>query len=368
MVEKIKVGNRYIGEGEPVFIAAEISCNHLQKKDYALKLIEEAKAAGADGVKFQTYTPDTITADIDNEYFRIKGTLWEGKTLYELYNEAYTPWEWFPELKDKADEEGLIFFSSPFDETSVDLLEKLDCPIYKIASFEINHIPLLRYIASKKKPIILSTGVSTLEDIELALKSIREEGLEEIAVLKCTSAYPAPVNEMNLATIKDIKERFDVVPGLSDHTINIMVTVVAVSMGAKIIEKHFMLDRKAGGPDAEFSLEPAEFKNMVKAVRDTEQMEPNELKEKIKSLGEVEQAIGKVNYELTEKVKNHKFFMRSIFVVKDMKEGEIFSRDNIRVIRPNKGMHPKYYSGILGKKAKKNIEKGTPLESNMVEE
>ena len=282
-----------------------------------------------------------------------------------MYKEAYTPWDWFPEFKDKADEEGLVFFSSPFDETAVDLLEELDCPVYKIASFEINHIPLLKYVAKKKKPIMLSTGVSTLEDIELALKSIREEGNENIIVLKCTSAYPAHVNEMNLVTISDIKKRFGVIPGLSDHTLSSMVPVIAVSMGAKIIEKHFILDRKEGGPDAEFSIEPNEFREMVKAIREAEQAEPNEVIKKIKGADE---AIGEVTYGLTEKAKNHKFFMRSIFVVKDVKEGELFNHDNIRVIRPNKGMHPKHYSRILGKKAKKNIGKGTPLEPNMVEE
>lgn len=349
MVEKIKVGNRYIGEGESVFIAAEISCNHLQKKEYALKLIEEAKEAGADGVKFQAYTPDTMTIDVDNEYFRIKGTIWEGKTLYQLYQGAYTPWEWLSELKDKTKDEGLTFFCTPFDKTSVDLLEKLNVQVYKIASFEINDIPLLRYVASKKKPIILSTGVASNEDIELALSTIRNEGNDEIAILKCTSSYPAPFSEMNLRTMQDMKEKFGVVVGLSDHTLGITVPVTAVSLGARIIEKHFILDRKMGGPDSKFSLEPHEFKDMVKAVRGAEE------------------ALGDVTYELTSKSKEHKFFMRSIFVVKDIAKGSEFTADNIRVIRPNVGLHPKHYEELLGKKAKIDIKRGTPLESEMVE-
>ena len=344
----ITIGSKRIGEGKPVFIIAEISCNHLQKKDLALKMIGEAKVAGADAVKFQTYTPDTITLDVDNEHFRIKGTLWNGRTLHDLYKEAYTPWDWFPELQDRAKKEGLEFFSSPFDETAVDFLEKLDVPAYKIASFEINHIPLIKYTARLKKPILVSTGVATLSDIELAVQTIRGQKNEQIILLKCTSAYPAPLNEMNLLTIPDIAKRFGVVAGLSDHSMNPNVAVAAVAVGAKVVEKHFILDRKLGGPDVEFSLEPAEFKSMVTAIRETEE------------------ALGKVTYELGEKTKKHLFAMRSIFVAKDMKKGDKFTTENIRVVRPGNGLHPRHYEEMLGKVAK-GFEKGTPLERSMVE-
>ena len=347
--EKMKIGNRLVGKGEPCFIVAEISCNHHQKKEHALKLIEEAKNAGADGVKFQTYTPDTITLDADTEYFKISGTLWEGKTLYELYSEAYTPWEWFRDLKEKAEGLGLAFFSSPFDETAADFLEGLGVPAYKVASFEINHIPLLKHIAEKKKPIILSTGVSTLEDIELAVKTIREAGNQEIAILKCTSSYPALYNEMNLSTIADIRDRFGVVSGLSDHSMSISVPVAAAAVGASIIEKHFTLSREAGGPDAKFSLEPKEFREMVKLVR------------------EAEEALGNVDYEPTEKAKEHRFLMRSIFASDDIKKGGELTKENIRVVRPGNGMHPKHYPEVLGKRAKLDIKKGTPLSREMVE-
>ena len=276
----ITIGNKKIGEGNPVFIIAEISCNHLQKKDLALKMNGEAKGTGVDAVKFQTYTPDTITLDVDNEYFQIKGTLWNGRTLHDLYKEAYTPWDWFPELQDRAKQEGLEFFSSPFDESAVDFLEKLDVPAYKIASFEINHIPLIKHVARLGKPIMVSTGVATSADIELAVQTIRGQKNDQIILLKCTSAYPAPLNEMNLNTIPDLAKRFGVVSGLSDHSMNPNVAVAAVAVGAKVIEKHFILDRNLGGPDVEFSLEPAELKAMVKAIRETEE------------------ALGEVTYEL----------------------------------------------------------------------
>ncbi|MBU1165638.1 pseudaminic acid synthase [Candidatus Micrarchaeota archaeon] len=348
MINRIKIGKRYVGEGEPVLMVAEVSCNHLQKKEYAIRLIEEAKNAGVDAVKFQTYTPDTMTIDAKNEHFMIKGSLWDGRTLYDLYREAYTPWEWFPELKDRTEQEGMIFISSPFDDTAVDFLEKLGTPAYKVASFEINHIPLLKKIARTKKPVIFSTGLATLDDIQLAIETIKNEGNEQIGVLKCTSAYPAPVSEMNLRTIDEIRKRFGVVVGLSDHSMGIAAPATAVAFGASIIEKHIILDRKMGGPDAAFSLEPTEFKQLVDAVR------------------EVEQALGKLSFELTEKAKEHRIFMRSIFVVKDIKKGEIITPENIKVIRPNKGMHPKYYEGILGKPAKKDIKRGTPLSKEMV--
>ncbi len=345
----IKIGDRKVGNTEPCFIVAEISCNHLQKKDYALKLIEEAKAAGADAVKFQTYTPDTITIKSDNEHFRIKGTLWEGRTLYDLYAEAYTPWDWFPDLKDRAKEEGLTFFSSPFDESAVDFLEKLDIPAYKIASFEITHIPLIKKAAATKKPIILSTGLASLTDIELAIATIKGEANNQIAVLKCTSAYPAPYSEMNLRTITNIEETFGVVSGLSDHSMGIAAPVAAVALGAKIIEKHFIMDRKYGGPDAEFSLEPTEFKDMVKAVRNAEE------------------SLGEVSYTLGKKAREHRFFMRSIFVVKDIKKGEKLSPENMKVIRPGNGLAPVHYTDVIGKRTKKDVKRGTPLDWEMIE-
>jgi len=347
-MKAISIGGRKVGDGQPCLIIAEISCNHLQKKEYALKLIEEAKGAGADAVKFQTYTPDTMTMDSDNEYFRIKGTIWEGRTLYDLYKEAYTPWDWFPELKDRAKQEGLVFFSTPFDETAVDFLEKLGVPAYKIASFEINHIPLLKYVASKGKPVIFSTGVATLGDIELALNTIRAQKNEQAIMLKCTSAYPAPLNEVNLRTMVDMRQRFDTLVGLSDHSMSTIVPADAVALGACVVEKHFILRRSDGGPDAEFSLEPKEFREMAKAIRDTEQ------------------ALGKVSYESSSKVSEHKPIMRSIFVVKDIRKGERFTKENIRVIRPGYGMHPKHYEEVLGKTAKKDIKRGTPLETGMV--
>ncbi|HNT60368.1 MAG TPA: pseudaminic acid synthase [Candidatus Bilamarchaeaceae archaeon] len=347
-MKTITIGKRRVGHGEPCLIVAEISCNHLQKKEYALKLIGEAKAAGADAVKFQTYTPDTITIDSDNEYFRIKGTLWNGRKLYDLYKEAYTPWDWFPELKDRAEEDGLVFFSTPFDETAVDFLEKLSVPAYKIASFEINHIPLIKYVAGKGKPVIFSTGVGTREDIELALKTIRAQKNEQIIMMKCTSAYPAPVGEMNLATIPDMERKFGVLAGLSDHSMNEVVPVSAVAAGACVVEKHFMLRRSEGGPDAAFSLEPAEFKKMVEMIRNTEA------------------ALGEATYENTEEAGKHKFIMRSIFAVEDIRKGEKFTRENIRVIRPGHGLHPKHYEEILGKAARAGIKRGTPLKLEMV--
>lgn len=348
-MKEIRIANRLVGKNEPVFIVAEISANHLHKKDYALRLIEEAKAAGADAVKFQTYTPDTITIDVDNEYFRIKGTIWEGRILYDLYKEAYTPWEWFPELKDRAEDEGLVFFSTPFDETAVDFLEKLDVPAYKIASFEINHIPLIKYVARKGKPIIFSTGVGTLEDIELALKTIRGEGNEQIIMMKCTSAYPAPVGEMNLRTIPDMEKRFGVLVGLSDHSMNPVVPVSAVAVGACVVEKHFVLRRSEGGPDAEFSLEPMEFRKMVEMIRDTEN------------------AMGNLDYGLGKKVKEHLFSLRSIFVTEDINGGEKITEKNIRIIRPGYGLHPKHYAEVIGKRAKKRLTRGTPLSWDMID-
>ena len=350
--KKVKISDdKYIGENESVFIVAEMSANHLQKFDLAVKIIKEAARAGADAIKLQTYTPDTMTLDVDNKYFRInQGTIWDGRTLYDLYKEAYTPWEWQPKLQKIAEDEGLIFFSTPFDETAVDFLEKLNVPVYKIASFEITDIPLIEYIAKKGKPIILSTGIARLSDIELSLDTIRAQGNDQIILLKCTSAYPAPIEDANLRVIPNLAETFDVISGLSDHTTGIVSPVMATALGAKVIEKHFTLDRSLGGPDAKFSLEPDEFKEMVKAVR------------------QAEKALGNITYELTEKQKKSRELARSLFVVKDIKKGDIFTEENVKPIRPGFGLHPKYYKSILGRKAKIDIEKGMPLKLEYVDD
>ncbi|MDF2882757.1 MAG: pseudaminic acid synthase [Clostridiaceae bacterium] len=344
MCDVIKVKNKLIGKQQPAFIVAEISANHNGSFDSAVKLIKEAAKTGVDAVKLQTYTADTITLNCDNEYFQIKqGTLWDGRTLYDLYKEAYTPWEWQPKLKKIAEEEGLICFSSPFDKTAVDFLEEINVPAYKVASFEITDIPLIEYMASKGKPMILATGIATLSDIEEAVNACRRMGNNQIAVLKCTSAYPAPIEEINLKTIPNIAETFGVIPGLSDHTLGITVPIAAVSLGAKIVEKHFTLCRADGGPDAAFSLEPEELKNMVKSIR------------------EAEKALGTVRYDLSDKMKKSREFSRSLFVVKDMKKGDIFTKENLKSIRPGFGIHPRYYNEILGKKVNSAVKMGTPM-------
>lgn len=349
MIKEFKINNKRIDNNSPVFIVAELSANHLHNFDNAVKLIKEAAKAGADAIKLQTYTADTITIDCDNEYFQIKqGTLWDGRTLHDLYKEAYTPWEWQPKLKKIAEEEGLVCFSSPFDKTAVDFLEDMNVPAYKVASFEITDIPLIEYIASKGKPVILATGIATLSDIEEAVNACKRMGNNQIAILKCTSAYPAPLEDVNLRTIPNLSETFDVVVGLSDHTLGISVPIAAVALGAKIVEKHFTLCRADGGPDAAFSLEPDELKAMVKSIRETEK------------------ALGQVSYGLTEKMKKSREFSRSLFVVKDVKEGETFTKENIRSIRPGFGMETKYYKDILGKCAKSDIIKGTPMAWNLI--
>lgn len=339
----MKIENFKFGAGNKVFIIAELSANHNQDFDIAVKTIKAMKESDADAVKLQTYTPDTMTIDCDNKYFQIKEGLWKGKTLYQLYQEAYTPWEWQPKLKKIAEDLGLICFSSAFDKTAVDFLEKMNVPAYKVASFEITDIPLIEYIASKGKPVIISTGIATLSDIEEAVSACKRMGNEQIILLKCTSAYPAPIEEANLLTILNMKETFRTVVGLSDHTLGSSVAIASVALGAKIIEKHFILDRNLGGPDAAFSMEPAEFKQMVKSIR------------------EVEKAMGKVTYDLTEKQKKSRMFSRSLFVVKDMKKGEVFTEENVRSIRPGWGLEPKYLKDVLGKKANSNLKKGTPI-------
>ena len=343
------ISDKKIGEGYPTFIIAELSANHMNDFDIAVKTIEAMADAGADAVKFQTFTPDTITIDCDNEYFHIKqGTVWDGQILHELYEDAYMPWDWQPKLKKVAEDLGLIVFSSPFDITSVDFLEDMGVPAYKIASFEITDIPLIEYVASKGKAIIISTGIASLEDIELAVKTCLNTGNDKIALLKCTSSYPAPLEEINLNTIPDINDKFGVIVGLSDHTLGGEVSTAAVALGASIIEKHFILDRNIGGPDSEFSMEPNEFKAMVDSIRN------------------VEKALGRVSYVLSDKMKSNREFSRSLFVVKDMKKGDIITEDNVRSIRPGFGLHPKYLKEILGKRINKDLKKGTPFKLEFI--
>jgi pseudaminic acid synthase len=324
-----------------VFIVAELSANHNGSLDTAIETVKAAKRAGADAIKLQTYTADTLTMDSDKPDFIINnGSIWDGKSFYELYQEAFTPWEWHEELFGVAKEEGLVCFSSPFDPSAVDFLEQLNVPAYKIASFEITDIPLIEYTASKGKPMILSTGIATEEDIELALKTIREQGNEQIALLKCTSSYPAPLEEANLVMIREFEQKYGVLSGLSDHTLGITAPVVATCMGAKIIEKHFILNKSIGGPDAPFSLDEREFSEMVDAVR------------------MAESAIGNLDYRLTPKQQKGRDFSRSLYVVKDIKKGELFTEENIRSIRPGFGLHPKFYKSIIGTKALYDFKMG----------
>jgi len=347
---KLKIGNRFIGDDEKVFVIAELSANHNQDFNIAIESIKAIKECGADAVKLQTYTPDTITIDSDKEFFQIKqGTIWDGSTLYKLYQKAFTPWEWQPKLKQYAEELGLICFSSPFDFSAVDFLESINVPAYKVASFEIVDLPLIEYIASKKKPIIISTGIATEDEIKEAIETCRKVGNDDIVLLKCTSEYPAPIEEANLSAINYLKEKYNVIVGLSDHTLGVDVAIASVTLGAKVIEKHFIIDRNIGGPDASFSLEPNEFKQMVESIRN------------------VEKAIGKPNFELNEKIKRSRKFARSLFVVKDIEKGEILTNYNVRSIRPNYGLAPKYLKDVLGKKAKAKIEKGTPLTWDLID-
>lgn len=348
MSHTLSINNRKIGDGQPVYIIAELSANHNQNFDEAVRLIHAAKDAGADAVKIQTYTADTLTISCSNEYFTIeKGTLWEGKNLYDLYAEAYTPWEWQPQLKKIAHDIGIPLFSTPFDPTSVDFLEKMDVPAYKIASFEIVDIPLIQRVAKTGKTIIMSTGMATLAEIEEAITCIRETGNNQIILLKCTSTYPAIPEEMNLRTIPHMSDTFNVPVGLSDHTLGIAVPVAAVALGAVVVEKHLTLSRSTPGPDSAFSLEPHEFKAMVDAIRVTEK------------------ALGRVNYQVTEHEKSSRIFRRSLFLVTDIKKGEIFSDENVRSIRPGHGLLPKYLEMVIGKHAVQDFKKGTPLNWDM---
>lgn len=344
----MKIGNREIGGNAPAYIIAEMSANHAGSIKNAKKIIHAAKAAGADCIKIQTYTADTLTIDCDKPYFQVGAGTWDGENLYKLYEKAFTPWEWQAELKKEAESIGLDFFSTPFDKSSVDFLEEMGIGFYKIASFEIVDIPLIKYVASKGKPIIMSTGMASLAEIEDAVNAMKSQGNNQLALLRCASAYPAITDEMNLMTMKNMAEVFDVPVGLSDHSMGSVGAVTAVAMGAKIIEKHFCLDRAIENPDSSFSMNPEEFSQMVKDVR------------------QAEKAIGKVCYGASEQEKNSMVFRRSIFCVKDIEPGEVLTEENIRVIRPGYGMAPKYYEEILGQVALQKIERGTPMEYRMI--
>lgn len=325
-----------------IFLVAELSANHHQSKDIALKTIKAAKESGADAVKLQTYTPECLTLNCNSKYFQIQGTLWEGKNFYQLYQEAMTPWEWHKDLFEYAKELGIICFSSPFSKEGVDFLEELGNPIYKVASFEIVDLELIEYMAKTKKPIILSKGIATKEEIKEALDVCKKE-VKDITLLQCTSSYPAPLNEANLSLIPKMQKDFGVKVGLSDHTLGIAAPIVAASFGAKVIEKHFILDKRLGGPDSAFSIEPQEFSAMAKAVR------------------EVEELLGVESYELSQKSKEGRVFMRSLFVVEDIAKGERIKENQIRSIRPGYGIPPKMKYQVVGKKAKKALKRGEPL-------
>ena len=335
---------------DKVFIIAELSANHNGSLETAIETIKAAKKCGADAIKLQTYTADTITLDINKKDFIIdNGSIWDGKRFYDLYKQASTPWDWHETLFNVAKEEGLICFSSPFDISSVEFLERLNNPIYKIASFEITDLNLIEHIAKKGKPIILSTGIATQNEIEDALSTIRNTGNSEIALLKCTSSYPAPIDEANLKMIGQYASDYNIIPGLSDHTLGLIAPIVATALGAKIIEKHFILDKSVGGPDASFSLDEKEFSLMVKSVRETEK------------------SIGSINYNLTEKQISSRAFSRSLYITKEVKKGELVSEENIKSIRPGFGMHPKYYKSILGKKFKSDFSIGERLKFDCFE-
>jgi pseudaminic acid synthase len=350
MTSDFSIGHRQIGAGQPVYIVAELSANHNHDFERAVRLIQACKESGADAVKVQTYTPDTITIRSDQEYFRIRGgTLWDGRTLHDLYGEACMPWDWQPKLKQVADDLGLDFFSSAFDETAVDFLGNMGVPAYKLASCELVDIPLLQKISRTGKPLIISTGMATIEEIKEAVDSARQAGAVQIALLRCTSAYPALPSEMNLRTIPELARRFEVPVGLSDHTMDMAVPIAAVALGACIIEKHFTLSRSHAGPDSAFSLEPAEFKAMVESVR------------------VAEKALGQVHFGLTDSERSSRVFRRSLFVVQAVRQGETFSEENVRSIRPGHGLHTRHLRQIVGRRASRDIDRGTPLSWELVD-
>ena len=342
-------GECSIGDDQPVYIIAEMSANHAGSLERAKEIIHAAKEAGADCIKIQTYTPDTLTIDCNNEYFHIGNGTWEGENLYHLYEKAYTPWEWQSELKMEAERVGIDFFSTPFDRSSVDFLEEIGVGFYKIASFELVDIPLIEYVASKGKPILLSTGMGSLGEIEDAVNAIRGKNNDQLVLLRCASAYPAITDEMNLATMVNMKEIFGVPVGLSDHSMGSVGAVTAVALGASVIEKHFCLDREIENPDASFSMNPDEFKQMVLDIR------------------QAERAIGRVKYGISAQEADSSIFRKSLFCVQDIRKGEMLTAENVRVLRPGYGLPPKFYQDILGKIASQDIKRGTPLDFFMVE-
>lgn len=330
------------------FIVAELSANHGHKLEVALESVRAAKEAGADAIKIQTYTADTLTLNCDKPDFRLGKGLWEGEIYYTLYQKAYTPWEWHQAIYDEAKKQGLVCFSTPFDKTAVDFLEELDNPIMKIASFEITDVGLLEYAAKKGRPMVISTGIATSDDIELAVKTCKDAGNNDITLLKCTSAYPAPIEAANLMTMVDMKQRYGVMVGLSDHTMGYDVAVAAVALGATLVEKHFIIDRSIGGPDAAFSMEKDEFAAMVKAIRN------------------VEKALGEVVYPTDPSKIKGREFSRSLYVAEDVKAGDVITEKNVRSVRPGFGLHPKYLPEVLGKIAKRNLKKGDRFDLDMI--
>lgn len=332
------------------YIIAEMSANHAGSFERAKEIIHAAKASGADCIKIQTYTPDTMTIDCDNEYFQIKKGTWDGENLYRLYSKAFTPWEWQAELKAEADKAGIDFLSTPFDKTSVDFLEEIGIEFYKIASFELVDLPLIEYVASKGKPMIVSTGMGSLEEVDDAVRAVRGQGNSSLCLLRCASAYPAISDSMNLRTMVDMKDRFNVPVGLSDHSMGSLGAVAAVAMGASVIEKHFCLSRAVENPDSSFSMEPGEFQKMVEEIRT------------------VERAMGTVHYGATEEEKENVVFRRSVFAVRDIRAGETLTEENIRIIRPGYGLKPKFYREVLGKKAASEIKRGTPIREEYIGE
>jgi pseudaminic acid synthase len=349
MNRTFQIGGRALGPGEPVYVVAEVSANHGGEIEIVLRSLEAAKDAGADAVKVQTYTADTLTLDADGEWFQVKGTLWSGRTLHDLYSEGSMPWEWLPRLRDEAREIGIDFFSTAFDPKSARVVDELGVPVHKVASFEIVDLELIETLAGTGKPLIISTGMATLAEIEEAVDTARGAGADEVLLLKCTSAYPAPAAEMRLQAIPDLAERFNVAVGLSDHTLGNTAAVAAVALGAVLIEKHFTLDRAIGGPDAGFSLEPDEFSALVRSVRDAGA------------------AIGTPGYGPTDSESASMVFRRSLFTVTDVPAGTPFTRENVRAIRPGYGLTPKHLPEILGRRATRNMPRGTPLDWSAVE-
>ncbi|NHI01614.1 pseudaminic acid synthase [Oceanimonas sp. MB9] len=352
MSNSFDIANRKVGEGEPVYIISELSANHLHNLDYALKIVEISAACGVDAIKIQTLTADTMTINCDKpEFIAGGGTIWDGRKLYDLYSETPLPYEWHDKIFNRAQELGIDCFSTPYDLTALEFLDQFDMPAYKVSSFEIADIPLIEAIAKKGKPVIISTGIAELKDIQEAVDACYRQGNNQVALLKCTSAYPAPYSSLNLKTIPNLKNTFGVVSGLSDHTLGIEVPVAAVALGASIVEKHVTLDRSLGGPDAEFSLEPDELKQMVNSIRN------------------IEQALGKVSYSISDRIRENRIrFGRSLYFVRDIEKGQIISKEDVRSIRPGYGLPPKYMNDIVGKKATKNIERGTAVKWSFVNE